>query len=198
MFMRSVTDNLRHVEDFFSLKIPCCFTEDIQGREFFGQLTQKQIMSIIDFSPPFLKIDKMAVFKKNGEDIISSFSLSTGKVSRDDTAGHYNDTIFLAMCGWIMGSSASVHIAALFPDTSPQVVEVDCIRPTKNRELWIPSERGSSFFVSAEVIKKRMQVILVNVKIFFGDIFMGEVERLKLILTPKDSIWDAKNLPLWR
>ncbi len=96
-----------------------------------------------------------------------------------------------------MGSVTSIYLAILFPSTAPQVIEVDSIRPSKDKTLWKPSTMGSRFFIETHILKKKMQMIIVNVRITFGEIFMGEVERLKLFLAPKDSIWRTKELPRW-
>jgi hypothetical protein len=134
----------------------------------------------------------------NDKNVEQSKSISIGVINLKDTLGHYNNSIFLAMCGWLMGAAASIHLAALFTECAPQVVEVDHIRPLKDKTLWKPHRKGSHFFVETSVIKRRMGIVIVNVKIFFGNIFMGEVERLKLILLPKGVVNKVKELPLWR
>ena len=186
--------NRKQVGDYLGAVIPDDTKEKIKENYIFEKFDQKQIMKVIDFKPPFLKIEKMVVLAPDGQDLICRWSVGTGILTVDDTKGHYNDTIFLAQCGWLMGSAASIFLAILFPSTSPQVVEVDRIRPSTDRTLWKPSPNGSRFFIETRILKKRLQVVIVNVKITFGDIFMGEVERLKLVLTPKDSIWEAKEL----
>ncbi len=186
--------NRKQIEDYFGAPIPAYIKEKFRENYIFEKFDQKQIMKVIEFKPPFLKIEKMVVLGFDKQDFLTTRGVGTGILTLNDTKGHYNDTIFLAQCGWLMGSAASIYLAILYPSTAPQVVEVDCIRPSKNRILWKPSPDGSRFFVETRVLKKKLQVVIVNVRITFGDILMGEVERLKLVLTPKDSIWGAKEL----
>ena len=187
--------NVKQIEDYFGVAVPSYIKEKSRENYLFEKFDKKQIMKVIDFSPPFLKIEKMVVLGFDRQDLSTTRGVGTGILSIDDTKGHYNDTIFLAQCGWLMGSAASVYLAILFPSTAPQVVEVDRIRPSTDRILWKPSPNGSRFFIEICILKKKLQVVIVNVKITFGEIFMGEVEKLKLVLTPKDSIWKAKEIP---
>lgn len=189
--------NKQHIEDFFGTSIPNYVKENALGTYLFEKFDCDQIMKTIDFTPPFLKIEKMVVLGFDRQSIFNIRGLGIGMLTTNDTKGHYNDTIFLAQCGQLMGSAASIYLAILFPSTAPQVIEVDSIRPSRDKTLWKPSLSGSRFFIETHILKKKMQVIIVNVRIFFGEIFMGEVERLKLILTPKDYIWGAKELPNW-
>lgn len=189
--------NNRHLEDFFGTSVPNYVKENTPETYLFDKFDREEIMKTIDFTLPFLKIEKMAVLGSNRQNIFNLKGLATGILTTNDTKGHYNDTIFLAQCGQLMGSAASIYLAILFPTTAPQVIEVDSIRPSKDKTLWKPSLKGSRFFIETHILKKKMQVIIVNVRITFGEIFMGEVERLKLILTAKNSIWGAKELPDW-
>lgn len=187
---------LQDAEDFFGYPLPQVIKENCRGYSVFEMFDQKQIMQVIDFEPPFLMIDKMAILGSDRQDILNIKSVGMGILTTDDTKGHYNDTIFLAKCGQLMGESASVYLAMLFAPIAPQVVEVDSIRPSDDKTLWKPSAKGSQFFIETQIIKKKLHVVIVNVKITFGEIFMGEVEKLKLVLTPKESIWGAKELPI--
>jgi len=197
--LRKVIENVnkQHIEDFLGTSVPNYVKEDAPEIYLFEKFDREQIMKTIDFTPPFLKIEKMVVLGFDRKDILNIKGLGTGILTTNDTKGHYNDTIFLAQCGQLMGSAASIYLAILFPSTAPQVIEVDSIRPSKDKTLWKPSLEGSRFFIETHILKKKMQVVIVNVRITFGEIFMGEVEKLKLILTPKDSIWGAKELPNW-
>lgn len=189
--------NKQHIENFLGTAIPSYIKDNSKQTYLFEKFNPEQIRKVIDFTPPFLKIEKMVVLGFDRQNILNLKGLGTGMLTTNDTKGHYNDTIFLAQCGQLMGSAASIYLAILFPSTAPQVIEVDSIRPSKDKTLWKPSLKGSRFFIETHILKKKMQVIIVNVRITFGEIFMGEVEKLKLILTPKDSIWGAKELPSW-
>jgi len=189
--------NKQQIENFFGTPVPNYVKENVSEIYLFEKFDRGQITKTIDFTPPFLKIEKMVVVGSDRKNILNLKGLGTGMLTTNDTKGHYNDTIFLAQCGQLMGSAASIYLAILFPSTAPQVIEVDSIRPSKDKTLWKPSREGSRFFIETHILKKKMQVIIVNVRITFGEIFMGEVEKLKLILTPKDSIWGAKELPNW-
>lgn len=183
------------IEEFFGCALPERIKIICMDGCLLGQFDQKEIMGIIDFVPPFLRIDKMALIGSDRTDILRIRSLASGILTVEDTKGHYNDTVFLAKCGQLMGSAASIYLAILFPSTAPQVIEVDRIRPSDDKTLWKPSPGGSRFFIETVILRKKLHVIIVNVKITFGEIFMGEVEKLKLALTAKDSIWAAKELP---
>ncbi len=189
--------NKQHIDNFLGTVTPSYIKDNSKEIYLFEKFDHEQIMKTIDFTPPFLKIEKMVVLGFDRKDILNIKGLGTGILTTNDTKGHYNDTIFLAQCGQLMGSAASIYLAILFPSTAPQVIEVDSIRPSKDKTLWKPSLEGSRFFIETHILKKKMQVVIVNVRITFGEIFMGEVEKLKLILTPKDSIWGAKELPNW-
>lgn len=199
-----VKDILRKVNiDLIEKSIGCKLPEKVKNRYINDWIhttyKNKDISKIIDFEEPFLKINRVVVFdsfKKGKFEQIKS--LSVGKMYLDDVQGHYNNTIFLAKCGQLMGQAASILIGALNPDTAPQVVEVDRIKPILSEEyLWQPRSEGSYFFVESEIIRKKMHVYIVNVHVSFGDILMGKVEGLKLLLTPRNSIWSAKELPPW-
>ena len=123
-----------------------------------------------------------------------------GFVSTKDTAGHYNETLFLAMCGYLMASSASVHLAMLFPSTAPQVIEANGVKPltfsdAKENQLWKPSKQGTPFFVESRILKKKMQLVVMETKVSFGTIMFGTINELKLVLTPKESIRSTKEIP---
>ncbi len=53
-------------------------------------------MEIIDFTPPFLKIEKIAIFGFDRKNIFQNKSIATGILTIEDVKGHYNDAIFLA------------------------------------------------------------------------------------------------------
>jgi len=188
-------DSLPSIEEFFGFYLPECLKRACKKTYLFEKYDQKQLTEIIDFIPPFLRVEKMVVFGPDKKNILQSRSIATGILTLEDVKGHYNDTIFLAMYGLLMASSASVYLATLFPSTAPQVVEVDRIKPSRDRVLWKPSVGGSRFFVETCIIKKKLQLVLADTRLISGEVFMGEVSRLKLILAPKDHIWEAKKLP---
>jgi len=187
--------NLHHVENFFGFALPCRLRETCKDNYISEKFDQKQIMKVIDFIPPFLRIEKMAIFCFGRENILQNQSIATGILTIEDVKGHYNDTIFLAMYGLLMASSASIHLAALFPSTAPQVVEVARIKPSRDRILWRPVAGGSRFIVETRIIKKKLQMVIAHTRLFSEGVFMGEVSRLKLILAPKEHIWKAKKIP---
>lgn len=191
--------SLRQIEIFFGLDLPDHIKESCKDNYVFERFDQKQIMGVIDFAPPFLKIQKIAVLSIDRRSILQTKSLGMGIVTPQDTAGHYNETIFLAMCGWLMASAASVFLAILFPTTAPQVIEANGVRPfpllEEAKELWKPASSGTTFFVESTIIKKRLQLIIMKTTISFDNILYGVIEELRLVLTPKGSIWSARPLP---
>lgn len=184
-----------HIEQFFGSTLPVHISSFCKNSFVFEKFNQKQIMEIIDFTPPFLKIEKMAVVGVDRENIFQNKGIATGVLNSEVAKGHYNDTLFLAMYGQLMASAASIYIAILFPSTAPQVIEVDCIKPSRDRVLWKPVINGSRFFVEICCVKKKLQLAVVDARLFSSKGFMGEVSRLKLVLTPKNSILEAKKLP---
>jgi len=156
-------------------------------------------MEIIAFSPPFLKTQKQIILAENPKDILHSTSISFGIVTQDDTRGHYNETIFLALCGWLMASSASIHLAAVFPGTAPQVIEASGVKPVtlsaKGGKLWKPTIDGTPFYVQTCILRKKMQLVLTQTCISFGDVRFGIIDDLRLVLTPAASILSATEIP---
>jgi len=179
------------IKDFYIKKNN--FIEDIQA---INKYDMGQIQKIIPFKPPFLSIEKIVTFNSAVESNKYAESVGSGIVTKEDTKGHYNDSIYLAMCGKLMGQTASIHSAILFRDYLPQVVEVDTIKPARGSKLWKPIEDGNYFFVNSKITKKKLNILIVNVKIFFGDIFIGEVEGLKIALLSKQILNNLKELPL--
>jgi len=186
------------IQGFLKIKLPEHIKNGLKDSYVSKKLDKRQIMQLIDFTPPFLRIERM-VLLGDEKNILTTRSIGMGVVSAKDTEGHYNNTIFLAMCGWLMASSASVHLASLYPDTAPQVVKADGVMPlhlpADKKELWRPSDEGTVFLVETNIIKKKMQLILTETKISFHNLLYGTIKQLKLVLTPKNSIWTAKRLP---
>ncbi len=195
--LRSV--HVSRVESFIGCRLPEMIKSRYINDWVHKTYNQEEICQVIDFKPPFLKIDKVITFDSYEKgNFVTKKSLSVGRLYIEDVDGHFNNTIFLAKCGQLMGQAASILIGALNPGTAPQVVEVDRIQPILSDEyLWQPRKEGSIFFVESEVRRRRLHISIVNVLVSFGDILMGKVEGLKLILTPKESIWTAKELPPW-
>lgn len=187
----------QHIANFLGIPLTHHLKERYQDNYILAKFEQQQISEIIDFSPPFLKIDKVAVLGFNRSDFLQTKALGTGLITPKDTAGHYNDTIFLAFCGRLMASLASIHLAILFPETAPQVIEANGVR-SEDRRVWKPSPQGTRFLVETNIVKRKLQLIVTSVKLSFDGIPYGVVDELKLFLTPKESIWEAKELPPWR
>lgn len=120
---------IQDAENFFGFSFPDAMKESYRNHFVFEKFNQEQIMKVIDFTPPFLKTEKIAVLSTDRGSILNTRSVGMGFVTPKDTFGHYNETIFLAMCGWLMASTASVFLAMLFPTTAPQVVEANGIKP---------------------------------------------------------------------
>lgn len=183
------------VEIFFNSKLPNHIQEELKGHYLYKKAGKKEIMKTIDFGPPFLRIEKIAIFGNENE-LLSGYSIGCGCVSSKDTEGHYNKTIYLAMCGWLMATSASIHINFLYPNTAPQVVKADGVMPlhppTEKTGLWQPSERGTKFWVETRILKRKMQLIVAETKITFNILLYGTIRELKLILTNKETIWTAQ------
>lgn len=190
---------LKQGEAFWGMDLPEHLKKDYEGKEGCRLIEQEEMLKTIDFHPPFLRVEKMMISDTAHHSVANSKSLGMGHITTKDTHGHYNDTIYLAMCGWLMASSASVHLAFLFPTTAPQVVEANKVRPilkgNAKNIVWKPSVKGTPFFVETTVLKKKMQLLVVMTKITFGNILYGTIEELKLVLTDKKSIWAAKEVP---
>ena len=189
--MESKSQNLK---EFFLKDLPDAFGEYIN--EPFIAYDQKDIIKQIDFHPPFLRTEKIAIFKNNSG-IVNYRSLGMGTIFPKDTNGHYNSTIYLAMCGWLMASTSSVHLAYNYPNTAPQVVEADKVKPLKSLEgenILKPRLIGTTFWVETVIRKTKMKFVLATARIGFGNILYGTIEDLKFIITPKESIWAAKEV----
>jgi hypothetical protein len=186
--------SLVELEIFFQKKIPnYCTFKDWE----FVCLEQSEIMDIIAFHPPFLKTYKIAVSLQENEGIKNYRSIGIGKITPADTNGHYNNTIFLAMCGWLMASTASIHLAYNFPEYAPQVVEANNVKPLKSLEndgILKPRSDGTTFWVETIIRKKKLGFVLASTNIGFGKVSYGTIQELKFILAGKDSIWGAKEV----
>ena len=193
----SKTKSSYDIQDFLGTKLPDHIRENFCDQHIMHKVNQKQIMEAIDFAPPFLRIDKMLIFKGESN-FIGSRSIGTGILTQEDTEGHYNNTIFLAVCGRLMGESASAHIGLLFPNTAPQVVKVDHIKPitSSDQTIWKPNKKGSSFLIETVIVRRKLHVIKVNSRISFGNLVFGIADNATIILTPKESIYTAKELPI--
>lgn len=192
-----VKTTIQEAEEFFGFSLPDALRESCRNHFVFERFDQKQIMKVIDFEPPFLLVQKMAIFASDRQNILDIKSVGMGILTTNDTKGHYNDTIFLAKCGQLMASAASIYLAILFPSTAPQVIQADGVRPVE-KEIWKPAEQGTLFWVEVAVIKKKLNLVSVGTRIFFDNILYGKVDELKLFLTPKESVWSAKQLPAAR
>lgn len=185
------------LSQFFNKKIPKVF-ENYESIAF-NSYSQDQILRSIDFHPPFLKTEKLVIFKEISDYGITNFrSIGMGMVYPNDTKGHYNFTIYLAMCGWLMASTASVHLAIINPKTAPQVVEADKVRPYKGLGDYVvikPRPQGSTFWVETVITKTKLKFVLTVTNIVFGEVLYGTIEALRFMITPKDSIWRAKEIP---
>lgn len=186
------------IQGFLNVKLPGHISEEIKTRSIFRQVDQKQIMEAIDFRPPFLRIEKMVILGTDDNSVLKSKAISIGTMTQEDTEGHYNNTVFLAYCGRLMGQAASAHIGLLFPNTAPQVVKVDRIRPIKSQDtsIWKPNREGSIFLIESVIIKSKLQVSVVDSRFSFGDLVFGIANNATIVATPKESIYKAKELPV--
>ncbi len=192
--------SIQEAEQYLNLPLPAHIKENLKQDYLLEKMDQKQMMEVVDFTPPFLKAEKILLFGRDRRDLPNVKGLAMGFISTKDTAGHYNETIFLAMCGYLMASSASVHLAILFPSTAPQVIEANGVKPlvfsdAKENQLWKPSKTGTPFFVESRILKKKMQLVVMETQVSFGKVMFGIINELKLILTPKESILQAQEIP---
>lgn len=184
--------NLSHarqvnLQDLFGSKLPDSLAVDYSNRKILGTYSLKQIMEIIDFTPPFLKISDMVLFAGKDESLSNSSSIATGIISPRDTKGHYNESIFLSLCGGLMASSASIHLAIIFPETAPEVIEANGVKPI-DKNIWKPAESGTRFWVESVIIKKKMNLVITYPKIYFGALPYAVVDELKLMLLDKKLV----------
>lgn len=191
---------VNHIENFLGMPLPQHVKDGLKSTSILAELDQQQIMKIIDFAPPFLKIQKMVITtSRESRTILQTKSLGIGLLTQVDTAGHYNETIFLALCGQLMASAASIHLAALFPESAPQVIEANGVKPIivsqKDIRVLKPAKEGTPFFVESNLVRKKMQLVVTTSKISFCDVQYGIIEELKLILTPKSSMHSAVEIP---
>ena len=187
--------NIQMIESFLGRKIPVEFKEKYKERSKFVKLNVDDIQKIVDFHPPFLRTEKLVIF---GDDPVGSSSIGIGVVLPSDVEGHYNKTIYLALAGRLMPSTATIHLAHFFPKTSPQAIEGKSIRMDKNainNGLIQPRERGSTFYVETIVTKKKLNLVLVETHIMFGQAKFGLIENLKFVLTEKRSIYNTVVVP---
>jgi len=181
------------IEEFFERSLPERLKKDYVDKQIYRKLDRREITKTIDFTIPFLKIDKIVVFGPEKDPALNSSSLAVGTITRKDISGHYNDTIFLAMCGMLMSSAASIYLGALFPEVAPEVIEAKRVRPIE-KEVWRPADNGSTFWVEVSILKKKLKVVVVKARISFDPMPYGVVDELKLLLIPRQLIWKAPEL----
>jgi hypothetical protein len=186
--------NEEQIKNFFQTSLSGYIEKNYKMKWIADKLDQQKIMEIIPFKQPFLRIDKMIIFDTH-KNIFQSSSLGLGTINSKDTSGYYNDIIFTALCEWLMETSAAIHLAVLFPATTPQVSEINGMRMFMEKMQWKPSANGNRFFVETCGIKEKRGEAVVNTKFFVGETLISEVTKLKFNLTPKGSIWEAKELP---
>lgn len=188
-----VKATLRYLEVFLGVPLPNHVREHFKDPCLFVELNQQQIMEVIGLTPPFLKIQKLIIAGTDRQDLLQSRSLGMGVVSQTDTEGHYNRLISLALCGQLMASTAAIHLAALFPNTAPQALEVNGITPLgpSGKKLWKPSVQGTHFFAEASFIRKKMHVVYMTSKISFGNLEYGMIKELKFALLPEEILSSA-------
>ncbi|MEW6170891.1 MAG: hypothetical protein AB1472_04980, partial [Candidatus Omnitrophota bacterium] len=181
--------NAKEVEEFFGVTLPEHIKKNYENQQISKRLNQQEIMKIIDFTPPFLKINKIIIFNVDKNQINQTFGLGMGVITSKDTSGHYNETIFLALCGWLMASAVSIHLAVLFPSAAPEVIEAKGVRPIE-KDIWKPPAKGTIFWVETHVIEKRGQSVMMKTRISFDKIPYGVADESKSILIHKQL---AKN-----
>ena len=190
-----IQENVRKIEESLQCRIPVEIANKYGERDKLTHLNIKDIQNLLHFSPPFLRTENMVIF---GDNIIGSSSIGTGTVYPEDMDGHYNNTVYLAFAGRLMPSTATIHLAHFFPDTSPQAVEGEKIKMDKdafNGGLIQPKKGGSKFYVETTVTKKKMSLVLVETVIMFGKARFGMIQNLRFVLTEKDSIFKAVTIP---
>lgn len=189
---------LQHLESFFGSPLPVQVRNDYREMRILTELDQQGITQVIDFLPPFLKVQKIVIASDGGESRCSR-SLAMGRISETETAGHYNNSIFLALCGQLMASSTSIHLAALFPKTAPHVIEANGVKPidlsSSTVKMLKPAKQGSVFFVDSQIIRKKLRLVSATCTIYFGNLRYGVIENLKLILAPTSSLHSIAELP---
>ncbi len=182
-------------EKFLGIRLPDNLREKYQCEIVSRALNQKEMMAAVDLKPPFLRTEKMVIFGNKFEE---SKSIGIGRIYLEDTDGHYNKTIYLALAGRLMPSTALIHLGAFFPNTNPQAFEGKSIRMDSeayNNGLLQPGKNGSTFYVETIVRKKKINLVIVDTYIMFGSAKFGLIEELKFILTKKDSILSAVEVP---
>ena len=188
-------ENILKIEEFLETKLPLELRNAYSQHTNYFMLDTEAIQKVVDFSHPFLKTDKIIIF---GSEINGSRSIGIGKVFPQDVLGHYNSTIYLALAGRLMPSTATIHLAYFFPETSPQAIEGVSIRMEKNafnNGLIQPQEKGSTFYVETVVTKKKLNLVIVQTRIIFGQARFGLIENLRFVLAEKHSIYKATLIP---
>ena len=193
----SAEDTVGHLEAFFGRRLPDHVRQSFQGQCIFAELNQQQIMETIELSPPFLKIHKVVIAGSDTTNVLRSRSLGVGVVTQADTEGHYNKLLSLALCGQLMASTAAIHLAALFPKSAPQAIEVNGIQPLgpSAKDLWKPSVQGTPFFAEASIIRKKMQLVSMTSTISFGAVQYGAIDTIKFALLRETSLSSALEIP---
>ncbi|MDO8675577.1 MAG: hypothetical protein Q7K71_05635 [Candidatus Omnitrophota bacterium] len=189
---------IQEVEDFFGKQLPFDLRDRYSNKEILLKADQKKMMTVLAFTPPFLRANKIIIFKSDNSRPECTSSIVVGSISRQDTKGHYNETIYLALAGLLMPSSGTVHVAFQYPEFTPQAVEAEHVflaNGALNNGLIQPRKEGTTFYAETRIIKKKLQLVFGTTKIFFGVSAFGEITSVKFYLTNKDLIWKAVEVP---
>ena len=193
--MLEIKDTCAQVEEFFQTSLPAHIRKTLGNKPIVKMADQQEIMRAIDFTPPFLRIEKMALIEMQETGCLS-YGLGMGKLYPEDTERNYSKPIELVMSGWLMASCSSIHMAFLYSQMAPQVVKADGVVLMGDiHSLNIPTDRKARFFVETIVIRKKMRLIIAETRIWFRDYLYSIIRELKIFLTEKDSIWHAKTVP---
>ncbi len=193
--MEAKIQNSEVFEDFLCCRVPDLLRNRYKDRKIFCKLNFEDIQKTVNFTPPFLRTQRLIIF---GETFLDSSSIGVGTVWPEDMEGHYNNTIYLAFAGRLMPSTATIHLAHFFPNSSPQAVEGQSIRLDKealNGGLLQPGKKGSTFYVETKVTKKKLNLVFVETNIMFGQAKFGLIENLKFILTVRHSFNNSIVIP---
>jgi hypothetical protein len=185
------TQNINKVQNSLQCKLPSELVEKYKDYSSYVHLSRSQIEKLVEFHNPFLRTDNMVIF---GDEIVGSASIGVGTAYPEDMEGHFNKTVYLAFAGRLMPSTSTIHLAYFFPKTAPQAVQGESIRMAKdafNNGLIQVKKEGTVFYVETVVKKKKMNLVLVETNISFGQAKFGLIENLRFVLTDKESIYQA-------
>ena len=142
---------------------------------------QEELIKVIDFTPPFLKIDRYITFNVKADSKILSKGLGGGLMTIEDIEGHNDADMFLAFCGKLLGQGMCIHVGMIYPEDCAKEIKVVNLHPSAIRDfLWNVDERECPFFVETTMDYQGKDHIIMRGKICSEYLNLAYIDNFKI------------------